>query len=69
MESVKAGLKLSIQKNKIMPSGHITSRQIEGEKVEIVTDFIFLGSKVTADGDHSHEIKDTCSLEKKLWPT
>ena len=53
-ESEKAGLKLSIQKNKIMPSGHITSRQIEGEKVEIVTDFIFLGSKITVDDDCSH---------------
>ena len=53
-ESEKAGLKLSIQKNKIMPSGHITSRQIEGEKVEIVTDFIFLGSKITVDDDCCH---------------
>ena len=56
-ESEKAGLKLNIQKTKIMAYGPITSWQIEGEKVEIVTDFIFLGSRVTADGDCSHEIK------------
>ena len=56
-ESEKAGLKLNIQKTKIMASGSITSWQIDGEKVEIVTDFIFLGSKITADGDCSHEIK------------
>ena len=49
-----------------MESGLITSWQIEGEKVETVTDFIFLGSKITADGDCSHEIKDACSLEEKL---
>ena len=60
-ESEKAGLKLNIQKTKIMASGPITSWQIEGEKVETVTDFIFLGSKITADGDCSHEIK-TCLL-------
>ena len=47
----------------------IISKQIEGENVETVTDFIFLGSKITADGDCSHEIKDTCSLERKLWQT
>ena len=52
-----------------MASGPITSWQIEGEKVETVTVFIFLGSKITADGDCSHEIKDTCSLEGKLWQT
>ena len=68
-ESEKAGLKLNIQKTKIMASSPITSWQINEETMETVTDFIFLGSKVTADGDHSHEIKDTCSLEKKLWPT
>ena len=68
-ESEKTGLKLNIQKTKIMASGPIISWQIGGETMETVTDFIFLGSKVTADGDHSHEIKDTCSLEKKLWPT
>ena len=56
-ESEKAGLKLSIQKTKIMASVPITSWQIEGEKVETVKDFIFLGSKITADGDCSHEIK------------
>ena len=56
-EGEKAGLKLHIQKMKIMASGPMTSWQIDGEKVEIVTDFIFLGSKITADGDCSHEIK------------
>ena len=69
-ESEKAGLKLNIQKTKIMASGPITLWQIDGEKVETVTDFIFLGSKITADGDCSHEIKkDIYSLEGKLWPT
>ena len=56
-ESEKAGLKLNIQKTKIMVSGPITSWQIDREKVETVTDFIFLGSKITVDGDCSHEIK------------
>ena len=56
-ESEKAGLKLNLQKTKIMVFGPITSWQIDGEKVETVTDFIFLGSKITADGDCSHEIK------------
>ena len=56
-ESEKAGLKLNILKTKIMASSLITSRQIEGEKVETVTDFIFLGSKITVDGDCSHEIE------------
>ena len=55
-ESEKAGLKLSIQKAKIMASGPITSWQIDGETMETVTDFIFLGSKITAEGDNSHEI-------------
>ena len=55
-ESEKVGLKLSIQKTKIMTSGPITSWQIDGETVETVTDFIFLGSKITTDGDYSHEI-------------
>ena len=64
-ESEKVGLKLNIQKTKIMASSLITSWQIDGETMETVTDFIFLGSKVTADGDFSHEIK-TCSLEEKL---
>ena len=66
-ESEKTGLKLNIQKMKIMVSGPITSWQIDGETVETVTEFIFLGSKITADGDCSHEIKkDACSLEEKL---
>ena len=56
-ENDKAGLKLNIQKTKIMASGPITSWQIDGETIETVTDFIFLGSKITADGDCSHEIK------------
>ena len=56
-ESEKVGLKLNIQKTKIMAFGPITSRQIDGETVETVTNFIFLGSKITADGDCSHEIK------------
>ena len=69
-KSEKAGLKLNIRKMKIMVSGPITSWQIDGETVEAVTDFIFLGSKITADGDYSHEIlKHACSLEGKLWPT
>ena len=78
-ESEKAGLKLKIQNTTVRPSGPITSWKIEGEKVETVTGFIFLVSKITADGDFSHEIticaakvsttmklKDTCSLEGKL---
>ena len=65
-ESLKAGLKLSIQKNKkIMASGSITSWQIDGETMETVTDFIFLGSKITADGDCSHEIKRCLLLGRK----
>ena len=68
-ESEKVGLKLNIQKMKIMASGPITSWEIDGETVETVSDFIFLGSKITTDGDCSHEIKDTYSLEEKLWPT
>ena len=68
-ESEKVGLKLNIQKIKIMASGPITSWQIDGETVGIVADFIFLGSKITVDGDCSHEIKNTYSLEGKLWPT
>ena len=63
-ESKKAGLNLSIQKIKIMAFGPITLWQIDAETVETVTDFIFLGFKITADGDYSHEIKDTCSLKK-----
>ena len=65
-ESEKVGLKLNIQKTKIKASGPITSWQIDGETVETVSDFIFLGSKITADGDCSHEITDVCSLEEKL---
>ena len=68
-ECEKVGLKLNIQKTKIMVSGPITSWQIDGETMETVTDFIFLGSKITADGDCSHEVKDACSLEEKLRPT
>ena len=68
-ESEKVGLKLHIQKAKIMTSGPITSREIDGETVETVTDFIVLGSKITVDGDCSHEIKDAYLLEAKLWPT
>ena len=68
-ESEKVGLKLNIQKNKITASGPITSWQIDGEIVETVAEFIFWGSKITADGDCSHVIKrDTYSLEEKLWP-
>ena len=67
-ESEKVGLKLNIQKTKIMASGPITSWQIDGEAIETVTDFIFLGLEITADGDCSHEIKRR-SLEGKLWPT
>ena len=68
-ESEKGGLKLNIQKMKILAPGHITSWEIDGETVETVSDFMFLGSKITADGDCSHEIKDVYSLEEKLWPT
>ena len=65
-EGEKVGLKLNIQKTKIMAFGPITSWEIDGETVP---DFIFWGSKITADGDCSHEIKATYSLEGKLWPT
>ena len=64
-ESEKAGLKLKIQKTRIMGSSPITSWQIDGETMETVTDFIFLGSKITADGDCSHEIKRCLLLERK----
>ena len=64
-ESEKADLKLNIQKTKIMASGPITSWQIGGEMMETVTDFIFLGSKITADGDFSHEIKRRLFLGRK----
>ena len=65
-ESEKAGLKLNIQKTKIMASGPITSWQIDGETMETVTDFIFLGSKITADSDCSHEIKRHLLLGRKV---
>ena len=64
-ESKKAGLKLNIQKMKIMASGHITSWQKDGETIETVTDFIFLGSKITADSDCNHEIKRRLLLRRK----
>ena len=65
-ESEKVGLKLNIQKTKIMASGPITSWQIDGETVETVTDFIFRGSKITADGDCSHQIKRSLLLGRKV---
>ena len=65
-ESEKVGLKLNIQKTKIVASGPITSRQIDGETVEIVRDFIFLGSKITGEGDCSHEIKRRLLLGRKV---
>ena len=65
-DSEKVGLKLNIQKTKIMASGPITSWQIGGETMETVRDFLFWGSKITVDGDYSHEIKRR-SLEEKLW--
>ena len=69
-ESEKVGLKLNIQKTRIMASSPTTSWQVDGETVETVADFIFGDSKITADGDSSHEIKkNTYSLEEKLWPT
>ena len=69
-ESEKASLKLNFQKTKIMASGPITWWQIEGEKVEAVTDFISLGSQITEDGDFAAmKLEDTCSFEEKLWQT
>ena len=71
-ESEKAGLKLNIQKTKIMASGPITSWQIDGETIETLTDFIFLDSKITADGGCSLKLKkkkNSCSLEEMLWQT
>ena len=67
-KSEKVGLKLNIQKTKIMASGPITSWEIDGETVQTVSDFMFGGSKITADGDCSHEIKRPLLVEK-LWPT
>ena len=64
-ENERAGLKLNIKKMNIMASGPITSWQIEGEKVEVVADFLFLGSKITADGDCSHEIRTQLPLGRK----
>ena len=69
VESEKVDLKLNIQKMKIMASGPIISWEIDGETVETVSDFIFGGSKITADGDCSHELKDAYSLEEKLSPS
>ena len=66
VESVKVGLKLNIQKTKIMASGPITSWEIDGETVETVSDFIFWGSKITAEGDFSHEIKRCLLLGRKV---
>ena len=66
-ESEKVGLKLNIQKTKIMASGPITPWQIDGETVETVSEFIFGGSKITADGDSAMKLKDACSSEEKLW--
>ena len=68
-ESEKVGLKLNIQKPKIMASGPITSWEIDGKTVETVAGFIFLGSKITADGAAAMKLKDACSLQEKLWPT
>ena len=66
VENEKVGLKLNFQKTKIIASGPITSWEIDGETVETVSDFIFLGSKITADGDCSHETKDAYFFEGKL---
>ena len=68
-ESEKSGLKINIQKMKIIASNPITSWQIDGETMETVTDFIFLGSKITTDGDHSHKIKRHLLLGTKVLPT
>ena len=65
-ESEKAGLKLNVQKTKIMESGPITSRPVDWEKMETVTDFVFFNSKITADGDCSHEIKRCLPLGRKV---
>ena len=68
-ESEKVGLKLNIQKTKIMASGPITSWVIDGETLETVTDFIFLGSRITQMVTAAMKLKDACSLKEKLWPT
>ena len=67
-ESEKVGLRVRIQKTKIMASGPITSWEIDGETMETVRDFVFLGSKITAMVTVAMKLKDTCSLEEKLWP-
>ena len=66
VDSEKVGLKLNIQKMKIMASSPITSWQVDGETMETVRDLIFLGTKITVDGDYSNKLKDACSLEEKL---
>ena len=68
-ESEKARLKLNIQKTKITACGPITCWKTDGEKMETVTGFIFLNSKITADGDAAMKLKDTCCLEEKVWHT
>ena len=68
-ESEKVGLKLNIQKTKIMASSPITSWEIDGETVETASDFIFLGSKITVDGNYSHEIKRRLLFGRNVWPT
>ena len=68
-ENEKVGLKLTIEKTKIMASHPITSWQKDGEAMEPMTDFIFLGSKITVDGDAAMKLKDACSLDGKLWQT
>ena len=68
-ESEKVGLKIKIQNTNITTSGPITSWEIDGETVETVSDFIFLGSKLTVDGIAAMKLKDAYSLEEKLWPT
>ena len=68
-EESENGLKLNFQKTKVMAFGPITSWQIDGKTVETVIDFIYWGSKITADADCSHEVKTHFSLEEKLWPT
>ena len=69
VESEKVGLKLNIQKTKIIASGPITLWEIDGETVETVSDFIILGSKITADGTAAMKLEDACSLEEKPWQT
>ena len=69
VESEKVGLKLNIQKTKIMASGPTTSWEVDGETVETVSGFIFWGSKIAADVTAAMKLKDTYSLEEKLWPT